>query len=380
MTVVSPFSVGWTVRDSLKPMETAATDASTQQELSVYINDEAIRTFVTKKLDAEDVQGLKASSTADSEHCRLAPVPFESTRQIANFYFLTSTLAIGHGHREALIRLFGRSSSATTGFAVCNLWRDCPDHSLDRPYLHSFLERCREPEKEPHLLHLTLFGKERPTTPLPEEAAYWETADDLAGDYLKLLTEIVTGLEKRDCADFFKFAEKVKQSSQGSTSVNPLIEAVISTFPSYRDTAFWRGREVWFLKKAQLLAHDLYKHLPVEFPFSDLQRELCIFADNAIPCVLAAEGMLVVSPRLQRDIDTLQPLAEEDIALLRGLSICAADRIVAVSQERQRVKDETESQFLLPHCGVLDEFLFALSRREEYKHLRRHRNVGTLAY
>ena len=63
----------------------------------------------------------------------------------------------------------------------------------------------------------------------------------------------------------------------------------------YRDVAIYRGREVPFLKRAQITASDIGT-------FDDLDQ-LTLFADNLIPHVLRVEGVLVLDDALARTVD-----------------------------------------------------------------------------
>jgi hypothetical protein len=65
-------------------------------------------------------------------------------------------------------------------------------------------------------------------------------------------------------------------------------EKLVETFPAFADKATYKGREVFILKKAQLLAGDLYRNFrsrDKKFEFVDISQ-LTIFTDNVVPAVL----------------------------------------------------------------------------------------------
>ena len=70
--------------------------------------------------------------------------------------------------------------------------------------------------------------------------------------------------------------------------------AALTAMPFFRDVAAYGDRAVTFLKRAQILVHDLAIAAP-EHPllaFADF-AEMTVFADNIIPFVLRADGILV---------------------------------------------------------------------------------------
>lgn len=95
-----------------------------------------------------------------------------------------------------------------------------------------------------------------------------------------------------------------------------------------------RRRDVWLLKKAQVcaarLAGALAARAPELFEFPDLAR-LTAMADNVLPAVLRAAGVLELAPALAAAVDAREALpaggaAETD---LRAAAVVACSRIVA---------------------------------------------------
>ena len=79
--------------------------------------------------------------------------------------------------------------------------------------------------------------------------------------------------------------------------------AALLAMPFFRDVATYDGREVPFLKRAQILVHDLKIAEPGHalLGFGDF-AEMTIFADNIVPFVLRADGVLRYDGELDRRI------------------------------------------------------------------------------
>jgi hypothetical protein len=81
-----------------------------------------------------------------------------------------------------------------------------------------------------------------------------------------------------------------------------LVESLSQTFPAFDDKADYEGVEVLLMKKAQLLAADLYRRFhesDARFNFKDVEN-LTVFTDNVVPAVLRK----VISFVPQRDRDS----------------------------------------------------------------------------
>ena len=88
-----------------------------------------------------------------------------------------------------------------------------------------------------------------------------------------------------------------------------LVEIARDCLPSYRDCVQHHGRTVWLLKRAQILAADLYGALAGE-GLGDLARidVLTTFADYKIPQILRHFGVMRYSQALAGMVDGRQPL------------------------------------------------------------------------
>ncbi len=138
-------------------------------------------------------------------------------------------------------------------------------------------------------------------------------------------------------------------------SCRRLVELVTSHLPLFRDAAVYRGREVVFHKRAQILCADLWGTFGGEGPgrLHDLDW-LTAFADYKLPQFLLAEKALVLHPALVGRIRDLTPLAAgsaEEVEL-RAATVVAVDELTALLQN--------EGMDLLPFA--VDWMLWNLSQ------------------
>jgi hypothetical protein len=104
--------------------------------------------------------------------------------------------------------------------------------------------------------------------------------------------------------------------SCGGSAVR-LVQLVVSEFLSFDDIADFKGQEVRFYKRAQLLVSDLYGAFAGDGfgRFTDLER-LTVFADYKLPQVLRHLGVLTYLPSLAEKVDNrflLPPLSQEEV-------------------------------------------------------------------
>jgi hypothetical protein len=98
------------------------------------------------------------------------------------------------------------------------------------------------------------------------------------------------------------------------SDVNNLVELIISDFPSFCDYAKFEGKEVFFLKRAQLFVSDINYALRGEGPgyFKNME-DLTIFADYKLPQYLQAKGVLVYSAELKNKIEEYKLVGKDSL-------------------------------------------------------------------
>jgi hypothetical protein len=138
--------------------------------------------------------------------------------------------------------------------------------------------------------------------------------DELMGLYAESLNDLGRFLLERFDGSFHALVDDARSAAR-------LVE-LLQEMPMYRDVASYQGRDVPFLKRAQITASDLGC-------FSDLDR-LTLFADNLVPHVLRLEGVLDLDPGLVARIDAgelLEPGGQAEVEL-RACAVHAAELMV----------------------------------------------------
>jgi len=115
------------------------------------------------------------------------------------------------------------------------------------------------------------------------------------------------------------------------------LAVLLTEMPFYRDVWHYGALEVPLHKRAQISASDLALAFDGEAygAFDDLDR-LTIFADNVVPHVLRADGVLEYAPALARRIDAgerLEAGSPEEIEV-RALALHAVERMTAAARRR----------------------------------------------
>ncbi|HDR15171.1 MAG TPA: hypothetical protein ENN79_06775 [Desulfobacteraceae bacterium] len=128
---------------------------------------------------------------------------------------------------------------------------------------------------------------------------------------------------------------------------------------SFRDKAFYRGGTVWFLKRAQILAADLYGAFGGQSwgAFSDIDQ-LTAFADYKVPQVLRQQGILRYSPALASRVDLMVPIpAGSDMEVeLRAATIAAVERLRYLLVQRGKAFRSHELDWMFWSMGQDDRF------------------------
>ena len=111
------------------------------------------------------------------------------------------------------------------------------------------------------------------------------------------------------------------------------MDGLVKNIPGFRDEAIYRGEQVFFYKRAQILAADLHAAFGMTL-FSDIDK-MTMFPDYRVPQILRERAVLVYSPDLQHKIDSLTEIphsAEEEIEI-RAACIKVCDSLAELAQK-----------------------------------------------
>lgn len=148
---------------------------------------------------------------------------------------------------------------------------------------------------------------------------------------LHILREVGTTLVQKFTGDFTNLVKKANGDSQ------KLLSLIVENFPSFEDSSTYRGKRVYFYKRAQLLVSDIHQAFEGK-DFGDLKNinELTACADYKLPLVLRRLGILSYSDHLAGKIDNQIPIdkdSEEEVEI-------RANTIWAVELIKQKLKDK----------------------------------------
>jgi len=149
-------------------------------------------------------------------------------------------------------------------------------------------------------------------------------------------------------------------------SATKLVDLLAKEFSSFNDTANYDAKKVYFYKRAQLLAHDLWCTFSGRSwgNFIDLEN-LTAFADYKLPQVLRHLAILQYQPELA---DLIQNLVHLPAGSLEEVEIRAAT-VWAVELLRQKL---THQGFRV-NSPQLDNWLWYLGQEDAYRALPYHR-------
>lgn len=140
----------------------------------------------------------------------------------------------------------------------------------------------------------------------------------------------------------------------GERSAARLVASVVSLFPSFNDVAYYRGEEVRFYKRAQILIADLAGTFEGRGlgAFDDLDQ-LTAFADYKVPQVLRRLGILDYHPVLAERIarrESLPAGSDEEIEI-RAATVWGVEELRRALAERGRTMSASEIDWLLWQAG-----------------------------
>lgn len=184
----------------------------------------------------------------------------------------------------------------------------------------------------------------------------------LLGERLQNLKELGKFLLEQYAGEAWRLVEAAQHS------VVRLVRLLAEGLPSFRDIAAYEGYKVFFYKRAQLFAADLYGAFRGEHwgRFRDMEK-LTAFADYKLPQVLRHHGILRYSSDLAGKVDQKIPLAagsSEEVEI-RANTIWAVELI---RQEMIRAGKELRA-------FEIDWMLWNLSQHAAYATKPYHRTV-----
>jgi hypothetical protein len=152
-------------------------------------------------------------------------------------------------------------------------------------------------------------------------------------------------------------AYRLVESASGSAV--KLTQLLAKMFPSFRDAGSYRGRQVFFYKRAQILAADLHGVFSGKSwgRFHDLEM-LTAFADYKLPQVLRHLGVLRYSPSLSEKVDRYQliPAGSPEELEIRANTIWAVERIRGELFRQGIQRTAVEIDRTLWHLGQENRF------------------------
>ena len=172
---------------------------------------------------------------------------------------------------------------------------------------------------------------------------------------------------------------------EGTPRIARFVGVLADTFRAFRDVhapaAGGGGGEVWLLKKAQLCARELGRKFGgaggaarelFGWPPED-EGALTVFADNVLPAVLRAEGVLRLSPALAAKVDAGEVVEAGEGALLRAAAVVAGAAICAAAGAAAGGGGALSE-------ARLDAVLWRAGKLPQYRGLRRHAEKDTVFY
>lgn len=175
----------------------------------------------------------------------------------------------------------------------------------------------------------------------------------LLDERVRILREAGTVLQQKYDGQAVRLVERAGRS------VVRLVDLLAQDFSSFRDEASYRGRTVYFYKRAQIFCADLYGAFGGQSwgEFSDIDT-LTAFADYKVPHVLRHLGILRYSPELGERIDRREELpagSPEEIEI-RAHTIWAVELLKRELEKLGRPLRSFEVDWLLWNLGQREEF------------------------
>jgi len=178
--------------------------------------------------------------------------------------------------------------------------------------------------------------------------------------YLQLLESRVRSLNELGQMVMREYHGKAFQLAEAAAhSALHLVRLLTDTLPSFRDSTTYRGEKVFFYKRAQLFAADLYGALQgKDWGFFHDIDLLTAFADYKLPQVLRHVGVLRYAKSLAQKVDhhiNLHAGSPEEVEI-RANTIWAVELIRQELLLRGKKLKAMEIDWLLWNLGQHDDY------------------------
>eukprot|EP00798_Chlamydomonas_sp_ICE-L_P019267 gene19267-25904_t len=214
------------------------------------------------------------------------------------------------------------------------------------------------------------------TGPEVKELIGWRRDVPLQEERARLLREVGTVLLE----SFQGQASNLIEAS--GRSAPKLLELMITHFPGFRDQAVYKGRQVFFYKRAQIFVGDVYGAFQGEGAYGALSEieQLTMFADYRVPVVLRVMDVLHFTPELAdkfvfRIADYRVPVALRVMEVLH-ITPALADKM----EKRQTFCPGSEEEIELRAASVLAVELFREAIRSHFGSMASEVGGGGLQY
>ncbi len=190
--------------------------------------------------------------------------------------------------------------------------------------------------------------------------------EDTAGPALELMELFAGALKELGTYLLDHFSGTCRELVESAGNSAEKLVKLLAGLTFYNDTAFYRGINVMFFKRAQITAADLFLAFNGQGPgrFDDIDR-LTIFADNLVPHVLRLDGILryddSLLSRIEREEDL--PAGSREEIEIRACAVHAVELLVGELKQSGRKVNSM----------VLDQFLWNRGHLPEFKSHPRHR-------
>uniref|UniRef100_A0A7S2UWC3 Queuosine 5'-phosphate N-glycosylase/hydrolase n=1 Tax=Fibrocapsa japonica TaxID=94617 RepID=A0A7S2UWC3_9STRA len=145
----------------------------------------------------------------------------------------------------------------------------------------------------------------------------------------------------------------IKMVEESNNSASKLVQMVVSSIPSFRDESVYNGEQVFFYKRAQILAADIWGAFGRQSKghicgFSDME-EVTMFADYRVPQILEHRGVLKYSQRLCQMIVSEEEIpAGSDMEIeIRAATIQAVEMLQHILEKNDVKLTSVEIDWLL---------------------------------